>query len=135
LYRQIVEQDRLTDELESERKNSLDLIFVRLTTLMREQRLFTQPEVKRKDIAQQIGLSDRSLHDCIKKNTNLSFMEYVNTLRLSYARELLSNTNEKPTIDAIATESGFTSRTTFYRLFTDKYGLTPRQFRDAVASP
>ena len=150
LFSQIKAQDRLENELEAERRKNLelhlllkpeavvleeneenlDLFFGKLTILMKEQRLFIDSEIKRKDVALQIGISDRGLHDCIKNSTGMSFTEYINTLRLAYSRELLTNMDEKFTIDAIAYESGFNSRTTFYRLFNEKYGLSPKQFRE-----
>ena len=149
LYLQIKEQDRLEEELDAERRRNLELrlllkpdavefeesednyelFFGRLVVLMKEQRLFANFEVKRKDVAKEIGISDRGLHDCIKKNTGMSFAEYINALRLAYARELLSNMDDKHTIETIAFEAGFNSRPTFYRLFTEKYGLSPKQFR------
>jgi len=150
LYLQIKEQDRLAEELEREREENRkfqqilkpdgavlpeeddDLFFGKLTILMKEQRLYANCEIRRQDIAEQIGLSDRGLHDCIKNNTGMSFTEYINTLRLAYARELLSNMDEKFTIDAIAFEVGFNSRATFYRLFNEKYGLSPKQFKQFV---
>ena len=150
LFSQIKAQDRMENELEAERRKNLelhlllkpeavvleeneenlDLFFGKLTILMKEQRLFIDSEIKRKDVALQIGISDRGLHDCIKNSTGMSFTEYINTLRLAYSRELLTNMDEKFTIDAIAYESGFNSRTTFYRLFNKKYGLSPKQFRE-----
>ena len=156
LYRQIKEQDRLAEELEAERKknrelrllvnpttddvqdrdeeNNYKLFFDRFAMQMNEQKLFTDPEIKRKDMAQLAGLSDRALHDCIKKSTGMSFTEYINSRRLTYSRELLSKMNDKITIDAVAFDAGFNSRTTFYRLFNEKYGLTPKQFREFVKS-
>jgi AraC-like DNA-binding protein len=152
LYRQIMEQDRLAEELENEREknrelhlrlrsdsaapeeneDNLELFFGKLSLLMKEKRLFTNSEIKRKEIAMLIGISDRGLHDCIKDNSGMSFTEYVNSLRLAYSRELLSNRDENLTIDAIAFESGFNSRTTFYRLFNESYGLSPKQFKRLV---
>ena len=151
LYSQIKAQDRLENELEAERRKNLephlllkpetialeeneenfDLFFGKLSVLMKEQHLFTNTEIKRKDVAMQVGISDRGLHDCIKKNTGMNFTEYINSLRLSYSRVLLSNMDERFTIDAIVYESGFNSRTTFYRLFNERYGLSPKQFREA----
>jgi len=149
LYLQIIEQDKLVEELEAEHRKkleqhpyfkqnltleeneeNLELFFGKLTLLMKKQHLFTNSELKRKEVALQIGISDRGLHDCVKNSTGMGFTEYINTLRLSYSRELLSNMDEKFTIDTIAYESGFNSRTTFYRLFKEKYGLSPKQFRE-----
>jgi len=35
-------------------------------------------------------------------------------------------------IDAISDEAGFSSRTTFYRHFREKYGLSPEEFRKSI---
>jgi AraC-like DNA-binding protein len=148
LYRQIEEQDFLTETLEREREKNLNLqqklksfsapfreedvedeTFARLSLLMKEKSLYTGSEVKRGDIAAQIGISDRRLHDCIKNSTGMSFTEYINSLRLSCSRELLAQKGDKLTIDAIAAEAGFSSRATYYRLFREKYGLSPEEFR------
>jgi AraC-like DNA-binding protein len=148
LYRQIREQDFLAEVLERERSKNLKLqeqlkcfsapftqkeeedeIFGRLSLLMKEQRLYIEGEIKRDDIAERIGINGRRLHDCIKEHTGMSFTEYINSLRLSYSRELLAQKGDKLTIDAIAIDAGFNSRTTFYRLFREKYGLSPDEFR------
>jgi len=150
LYLQIKEQDRLAEEMEQAREENRklrlllkdevavspedddDIFFGRLTVLMKEQQLYTNSEISRQEIAEQIGLSDRRLHDCVKNNTGMGFTEYINNLRLSHSRELLSRLNENLTIEAIALDSGFNSRITFYRLFREKYGLSPKQFKQFV---
>ena len=35
-------------------------------------------------------------------------------------------------IDAISDEAGFSSRTTFYRHFSEKYGLSPEELRKSI---
>ena len=105
--------------------------YQRLTVLMKEERLFTHGDIKRRDIAMQIGISDRALHDCLKNNTGMSFTEYINHLRLAYARELMLRPKQRMTIETIAMESGFNSRITFWRLFRKKYGLSPEKFLES----
>ena len=148
LYRQSVEKKRLCELLENKRKKKKvepsaeetaqhshtaqkqeDEPFGRLERLMRGQRLFTDSFLKRKDVAQIIGISDRALHDCIKNNTGMSFTDYINSLRLQYACELLLQDHKKQTIEAISHEAGFNTRMTFYRFLREKYGLTPDEFK------
>ena len=73
---------------------------------MKVERLFVNSELKRSEVAELIGLSDRALHDCIKKMTGTGFTEYVNGFRLSYATELLIAENERQAIEAIEKNAG-----------------------------
>ena len=115
--------------IEPSDKTPEDEKFEKLTALMKKERLFTDCNIKRNEIALKIGLSDRGLHDCLKNNIGMSFMEYINHLRLTYVRELIASAGGKLTIEAIATISGFHSRITFWRLFQEKYSLTPEEFK------
>ncbi|MBS7347933.1 MAG: AraC family transcriptional regulator [Muribaculaceae bacterium] len=36
------------------------------------------------------------------------------------------------TIEAVAEECGFQSRQTFHRLFIDRYGMTPAEYRKTI---
>ncbi|MGN0242535.1 MAG: helix-turn-helix domain-containing protein [Lachnospiraceae bacterium] len=66
-----------------------------------------------------------SIHSC-------SFSEYVNSLRLNYARQLLERTDM--TILTIAEESGFGSSSTFYDTFHNQYHMTPTEMRSQKQS-
>ena len=148
LFRQIKEQDILTDELEREReknrkllalveneditpseKDEEDELFRRISVLMKTDKLFTNSQITRKTMGEKLNVGERYLHDCIRKNTDMGFSEYVTSLRLSYSRQLLAQPGSNLTIEAIAFDSGFNSRATFYRQFKEKYGLTPDEFR------
>lgn len=45
---------------------------------------------------------------------------------------MLDTPNCNLTIEVIAIDSGFGSRNTFYRLFRERFGLTPVEFRNCV---
>ncbi|MBO5339643.1 MAG: helix-turn-helix domain-containing protein [Oscillospiraceae bacterium] len=57
----------------------------------------------------------------------LNFRSYLNDLRISAARQLLTQTN-RPITD-IVYESGFVNQGTFNRLFLKSCGMTPREYR------
>lgn len=58
----------------------------------------------------------------------MTFNKYINDLRLEYAAKLLRDKPEY-TIEAIAEECGLPIAQTFYRNFSDKFGVTPNDFR------
>ena len=61
------------------------------------------------------------------KELGTTYCDYLNMLKISYAKELLISTNLK--ISDICYECGFTSHSNFLRLFKEKIGLSPMQYR------
>ncbi|MDR2497473.1 MAG: helix-turn-helix domain-containing protein [Tannerellaceae bacterium] len=57
-------------------------------------------------------------------------MEYINILRLDKARQML-DCHAALTVEAIAGECGLSARS-FYRLFRERYGITPTEYRKTV---
>lgn len=73
------------------------------------------------------GLADRTFKRRFAKATGLSPMEYVHTLRLEEAKQMLE-AGELP-VEAIANEVGYGDASFFGRLFRRKVNLTPAQYR------
>jgi YesN/AraC family two-component response regulator len=66
----------------------------------------------------------------IKKATNFTFKELLQEKRLNKAKELLDR-SQIP-ITEIVEEVGYDNISYFYRIFKNKYGKTPKQFREQV---
>ena len=142
LYKQIQEKGRLEEEIEEKNtyinQNSTDgelirngRLFAALKELLKDETIYTQPDIDRKAIAEMLNTNEKYLFDSIKEHTELSFSEYINELRLNLAKKLLSGNNNY-TIEDIAIRSGFGSRRTFHRQFREKYKLSPAEFRKAA---
>lgn len=74
-----------------------------------------------------IGLSRSQVHNKIKAQTGLSTSIYIRSVRLNASIFLLKNSDY--TISEIAYEVGFKDPSYFSRLFSDKYGITPSQYK------
>ena len=61
------------------------------------------------------------------KELGTTYCDYLNMLKISYAKELLLSTSLK--ISDICFECGFTSHSNFLRLFKEKIGVSPMQYR------
>ncbi|MBX2871484.1 MAG: response regulator [Saprospiraceae bacterium] len=83
---------------------------------------FSTPE-----LSKALGMSRSHLHLKIKALTNQPTSHYIRLIRLQKAKELLETTDHK--ISDIAAKVGFSRPTYFTRLFTERYGKSPRQFR------
>lgn len=144
LLRQMNEYDKLSNELdrneeELKRLHHLsgdvhisednDELYSRLKDLMKNPDVYTNSSLSRKSLAEMLGTNEKYLYETIKKHFGMTFSEYLTNLRLNYAREMLSDLVKRHTIEDIALGSGFGSRNTFHRLFRERYGLTPDEFR------
>ena len=101
-----------------------------LNALMRNKQAYTEAGITRKAVADMLNTNETYLFEAIKKCYNLTWGEYLNVLRLDHARDMLATPNCDLTIEAVAIDSGFGSRNTFYRLFRERFGLTPVEFRN-----
>lgn len=80
-----------------------------------------------KDLAQKLYLSEAYLSRFFKKNYGMSFVKYVNNIRLSHAMDELLYTDEP--ITKIAYNNGFSNAALFNKNFKQIYGETPSQVR------
>lgn len=80
-------------------------------------------------IAAMLSLNRSYFYRLFKKETGISPVEYLNRYRLEKARLFLANT--KMPISQIALSTGFSSFSSFHRLFRIKYGQSPSEYRKA----
>lgn len=69
------------------------------------------------------GLTHEHLCRQFKQHMKVTPGDYVGSLRMHYARNLLEETDEK--IICIAMEVGYDSLSHFYHVFRDEYGISP----------
>ena len=75
----------------------------------------------------QSGLTQAKLQDGFKFLYNRTVTEYIRHIRLESARDLLRTTDLN--ISQIVYTIGFSSRSYFSKIFREKYGITPNEFK------
>ncbi len=78
-------------------------------------------------LAEKTNLSKRQLNRILKAYYGMSFREKLYQSRIERAEYLLRTTNTK--ISKICELSGYSSETSFFKLFKQKYGVTPGLYR------
>jgi len=73
------------------------------------------------------GIAERSFKRRFREATGMAPLEYVHTLRLEEAKQMLESGDEP--IEAIANEVGYEDAAFFSRLFRRHVNLTPAQYR------
>ncbi len=87
----------------------------------------TNKDLTPRFIADSLAISLRSLYRKMEEIGEGRPTDLIRECRLHVAKDLLLKT--KKTIDEIVFESGFSNKVTFFKAFRDKYGCTPREFR------
>ena len=67
----------------------------------------------------------------LQENVHMTTTGYINNKRLEYAVKLLMDAPNF-TITAIAEASGLPNIPTFNRLFRNKFGMTPSEYRNSI---
>lgn len=87
-------------------------------------------EINVKQIASAFHYNEKYLGKYFKRETGKSVREYVNDSRLKIAEELLRRSDISVT--DIASRTGFDNLSYFDRLFRERYGKSPRAFREEL---
>lgn len=100
----------------------------RADQIMASKLLFLDPALTISELAR-AAASNRSYISCyIRKNKGCNFREYVNSMRVRHAYELLRSEKTEPLSD-IALECGFSNLRTMNRSYKAVYGKLPSQER------
>ncbi|PGZ15177.1 AraC family transcriptional regulator [Bacillus cereus] len=85
--------------------------------------------LKQEQLCKAIGMSRSKLYRSLKSVGSVSTKDLTNYYRIEYTKNLLRNT--KYSIPYIVTESGFESDSSFYRVFKDLTGVSPKHYRES----
>lgn len=109
-------------------------VLEKLIAVMKSEKLFLSDRLRLKDVAERINMQEYLLSQIINEGTGKTFIEFTNQFRIEEAKGLLAGSSASHlTIEAIASESGFNSKASFYSAFKKNTGLTPREFRQKVS--
>lgn len=83
------------------------------------------------EAAELVNMSDSAFSHFFKKQTSISFITYVNNLRVAKACDLLANT--ELSASEICYDCGFNNKSNFIRLFTKRKNMTPIEYRNHIS--
>lgn len=116
-------------ERQREKQNANEMFLYRLRTLCEEKKLYTNEKLTRDDLAKIMNINHTYFTKMLSETTGKNFYEYINTLRMQYAEELLRQADFP--LDQIPLEIGYTHKSTYYRIFRDTHGCTPLEWRNS----
>ena len=125
-----VEEQRQLEALPEEKLTQNQQLYRRLCELVKNPDVYTDSDTNHETLARLLGTNYQYVYAALRECADTTPADYLNCLRIQYAAQLLEKSDDP--IGLIIEQSGFTSRTTFARLFAAYYSMTPSEFRRAA---
>jgi len=107
----------------------IDKILKDLYVAMDDEKVYLQTDLTAHKLAEYLHTNTSYLSKVINDNFNMNIKGFLNKYRIIEAQTIILNENYRNfTIEAIATECGFNSKSTFNYAFKKTTGLTPSHF-------
>jgi len=101
-------------------------LLARITELMETERLYLNPNLKLTDVADALAVHHKAASACINAQ-GCTFNQWINDYRLRHAKNLLQQMPDMK-ISTVALESGFANERTFFRVFKEATGMSPKEW-------
>lgn len=108
-----------------------DRIYVEVLNLLQVKKLYREPGITARKIAELIGEDFRAISAALAIQTGENFLTLLNRLRIREACRLLRDPKHKEwSAETCGLKAGFASRQAFYLSFNRTMHCTPKQYRE-----
>jgi YesN/AraC family two-component response regulator len=140
IFRKNIELDKLNlklsqteEKLETDKNGNgikdEEKIYKKFKELLEKEKIYKQPDISASKLAKKLNTNTSYLSVIIHNRFDESLKTVINKYRINEARRLLTSPEySKYSIEGIAEEVGYHSRSTFYQSFKQITGLTPTQY-------
>jgi AraC-like DNA-binding protein len=104
----------------------------RIENAVKEHQWYLEPGLSLSQLSRRVGMNRAYLSRAINDGLKTNFSDFINTMRVDYAKSLIDD-GELKMLD-IALAAGFGSKASFNRVFRRLSGKTPSQYRDNFVS-
>ena len=101
-------------------------LLARIIELVETERLYLNPNLKLTDVANVLAVHHKAVSACINAQ-GCTFNQWINDYRLRHAKNLLQQMPDMK-ISTVALESGFANERTFFRVFKEATGMSPKEW-------
>lgn len=111
-------------------EDKIDDLYTRLCRFMETERPYTEPQLTREKLAELLGTNRTYLTTIIKEKAGMSYVQFINSYRINEAIRIMSDRdNLDYPLKRIWSDLGFSSPSTFYKVFQQTVGITPSTYR------
>jgi len=110
-----------------------DEVMHKLSTLMKEDKVYEDSELNLSTLASQLDLSTHQLSELINTRLGKGFSRYIREQRIEAAKAMLI-TETSASVLSVGLSVGFTSQSNFYDAFREITDMTPGKYRKISAT-
>lgn len=100
---------------------------------IQEQELFTNPKLDLRVLSEVLGVKEKELSRLINQCGKINFYQFINEYRIGKFKELVQSPEAYQfSLLGLATQAGFSSKSTFYAAFKKLEGMTPKQYEKSM---
>ncbi len=107
----------------------LEKRYSQIVTVIERDKLFLNKNLSLQDLATELQLKGKDLSQIINQGFHANFYHFINHFRIQYFKSLVQEgKHQQMTLEGLAKEVGFNSKSTFYAAFKKNEGMTPRAY-------
>lgn len=96
---------------------------------MENEKPYLSAKLNISDVSMKLDCTEIELSQLLNNHLNVNFSNFINTYRVNEIKHRLNQDNlSKYTLKALSEQCGFSSKTTFYRVFKNVTGMTPLEY-------
>ena len=112
----------------------VDEIYKFVINQIEEHELYLSDHLKLNWLAEELEIKEEYIAVTLKENNFDNFKMFINYLKVKKAKKLIKQGYLKNyNIEALAKASGFNATNSFYRIFKNETGLTPKMFLENLS--
>ncbi len=104
-------------------------LFFNLKSLIESETLYLDPDLTLKKVADRLATNTKYLSQVVNRHARKNFQQFLNDYRVAEVKHKIGSRDfENLTLYGIAMQCGFKNKSTFYKVFKEMTGQTPRDF-------
>ncbi|TGK40238.1 helix-turn-helix domain-containing protein [Leptospira andrefontaineae] len=106
----------------------VDSVIQKMEELMRDKKLYLDEDLTLPLLSKELKIKPHQLSEILNDKMRIGFREYITGYRLEEASKLLRDEPQRSVL-AVIYAAGFKSKSAFHKLFQEKYGCSPGEYR------
>lgn len=130
-----VDSQQGSSQMEKKQPETSPAMLLAIKQAMEDDKLYLNPGLTITDLARHVDLPPKLVSFMINADFGKSFNSYINEYRVNeFKNKLISEQNKRFTLLGLAFDSGFNSQASFYRIFREVTGLSPKEYHKTVVN-